>query len=276
MSLLRPLILGTVQGITEFLPISSSAHLILIPWILGWPDLGLAFDVALHLGTLFSLLLYFRTDWWNLIRGFADSLWEQRISGDPFRRMSWLLLLGSLPAAFVGLYAEEAIEKEFRHPASVGLLMILLGGLLFYADQRGAMKKGVEEVGLWEALAIGLGQSAALFPGVSRSGITITVALLLGLRREAAARFSFLLASPLVAGAALLEGIHLLRRGFLPGEAISFLLGISSATLFGFLSIRYLLRYLQRGRLAPFAYYRWMIGFLVLLLYGVRVSVMER
>jgi len=275
-SLLRPLILGTVQGITEFLPISSSAHLILIPWILGWPDLGLAFDVALHLGTLFSLLLYFRTDWWNLIRGFAGSLWEGRISADPSRRMSWLLLLGSLPAAFVGLYAEEVIERQFRQPASVALLMILLGGLLFYADRRGAMRKGLDEVGLWEALAIGLGQSAALFPGVSRSGITITVALLLGLRREAAARFSFLLASPLVAGAALLEGIHLFRRGFLPGEAISFLLGISSATLFGFLSIRYLLRYLQRGRLAPFAYYRWTFGFLILLLYGARISVMGR
>jgi len=267
-SLLRPLILGTLQGITEFLPISSSAHLILIPWLLGWPDLGLAFDVALHFGTLFSLLLYFGRDWWNLIQGFGKSLWERRISGDPSRRMSWLLLLGSLPAVLVGLYAEEAIERQFRHPASVAILMILLGGLLLYADRRGAMKKGSEEVGLWEALAIGLGQSAALFPGVSRSGITITVGLLLGLKREDAARFSFLLASPLVAGAALLEGVHLLGSGFPPGQGISFLLGISSATLFGFLSIRYLLRYLERGRLAPFAYYRCAVGLLILLLYS--------
>jgi len=266
MSLFRPLILGTIQGITEFLPISSSAHLILTPWLMGWPDLGLTFDVALHFGTLFSLLLYFGTDWRNLIRAFGKSLWERSISGDPLRRMSWLLLLGSLPAALAGLAAEGVIERHFRHPASIAFLMILLGGLLFYADRRGLMKKGIEEVGLWEALAIGLGQSVALLPGVSRSGITITVGLLLGLKREAAARFSFLLASPIVAGAALLEGLHLLRRGIPSGELVSFFLGISSATLFGFLSIRFLLRYLERGKLAPFAYYRCSMGFLVLLL----------
>lgn len=270
MSILRPLVLGMVQGITEFLPISSSAHLILVPWLMGWPNLGLAFDVALHFGTLFSLLLYFGRDWGDLLRAFGKSVWERRISGDPLRRMSWYLLLANLPAALVGLLAEEAIERHFRHPASIAALMILLGGLLFYADRSGELVKGTEAVGLREALAIGLAQSAALFPGVSRSGVTMTVGLLLGLKREAAARFSFLLASPIVAGAALLEGFRLLRTGLPPGEGISFLLGVSSATLFGFLSIRYLLRYLERRKLAPFAYYRFGLGILILLLYGTK------
>jgi undecaprenyl-diphosphatase len=265
MGLLRPVILGAVQGITEFLPISSSAHLILIPWFLGWPDLGLTFDVALHLGTLLSLLLYFGRDWQDLVRAFWLSLKERQIGGDPLRRMSWLLLLGSLPAVLVGLLAEEVIEGRFRNPASIAALMICLGGVLFYADRSRGLKKGVEEIGLREALVIGLAQATALFPGVSRSGVTITAGLFLGLRREAAARFSFLLASPIVAGAALFKGLSLLKSGLSPADRIPFLLGISSAALLGFLSIRYLLRYLQRGRLAPFAFYRWVVGVAALL-----------
>jgi undecaprenyl-diphosphatase len=224
--------------------------------------------VALHFGTLFSLLLYFGRDWWDLLKAFGNSLKERRISGDPLRPLSWYLLLANLPAALVGLWAEETIERHFRHPASISVLMILLGALLLYADRSGKLVKGTEGLTLREALIIGLAQAAALFPGVSRSGVTITVGLLLGLRREAAARFSFLLASPIVAGAALLEGIHLLRTGLSSTEGISFLVGMSSATLFGFLSIRYLLRYLERRKLAPFAYYRLGVGFLILLLYG--------
>jgi undecaprenyl-diphosphatase len=268
--ILRALTLGVVQGITEFLPISSSAHLILIPWLMGWQDLGLTFDVALHFGTLFSLLLYFGRDWLDLLRAFGQSLWERRIGEDRLRQMSWLLVWGSLPAVAVGLLAEETIEQHFRHPASIALLMILMGGLLIYVDRRGRLEKGLEAIGLGEALAIGLAQSTALFPGVSRSGITITAGLLLGLKREAAARFSFLLASPIVAGAALVKGIHLLRTGLPAPERLPFLLGTCSATLFGFLSIGYLLRYLERGRLAPFGHYRWAVGILSLILYGIR------
>jgi undecaprenyl-diphosphatase len=146
-------------------------------------------------------------------------------------------------------------------------MMILLGALLIYADKRGKLQKGLEEVGLVEALAIGVAQSFALFPGVSRSGITITAGLLLGLKRETAARFSFLLASPIVAAAALLQGFHLLGVGLPNPERLPFLLGILSAALFGFLSIRYLLRYLGKGRLAPFGYYRWAVGIVILVLF---------
>ena len=267
MGILVPLVLGVVQGITEFLPISSSAHLILIRWILGWQDLGLTFDIALHFGTLFSLLLYFGKDWCDLLRGFGESLWKRTISGDPLRQMSWLLLLGSLPAAIMGLLAEDWIERHFRNPLSIAIMMILLGGLLIYSDTRGKLQKGLEEMGLREVLAIGVAQSFALFPGVSRSGVTITAGLLLGLRRETAARFSFLLASPIVAGAALLQGFRLLKAGLPDPERLPFLLGTLSATLFGFLSIGYLLRYLGRGRLAPFGYYRLAVGIIILVLF---------
>jgi undecaprenyl-diphosphatase len=268
MSILVSLVLGVVQGITEFLPISSSAHLILFRWIFRWQDPGLTFDIALHFGTLFSLLLYFGRDWCGLLRGFGESLWERRIAGDPLRKMSWLLLGGSLPAVLVGLLAGDWIERHFRHPASIAVMMILMGGLLIYSDQRGKLEKGWEEVGLMEVLVIGAAQSLALFPGVSRSGITITMALLLGLRREAAARFSFLLASPIVAGAAFLQGLHLLKAGLPSPERLPFLVGTLSATLLGFLSIRYLLRYLGRGRLSPFGYYRCAIGLIILFLLG--------
>jgi undecaprenyl-diphosphatase len=266
MPILISLILGAVQGITEFLPISSSAHLILFRWIFGWQDLGLAFDMALHFGTLFSLLLYFGGDWCALVRGFGKSLRERSISGDPHRRMSWFLLVGSLPAAILGFSAKDFIERHFRQPLSVAVMMILLGGLLIFVDKRARSRKGLEEVGLAESLAIGAAQSLALFPGVSRSGVTITAGLLLGLRREAAARFSFLLASPIVAGAALSQGFHLLRMGLPSPERLPFLAGMLSSTLFGFLSIRYLLRYLAKGRLAPFGYYRCAAGAVILLL----------
>jgi undecaprenyl-diphosphatase len=181
--------------------------------------------------------------------------------------MSWLLVWGSLPAAIMGLLAEDWIEGYFRNPLSIAIMMILLGALLIYADKRGELQKGLEEIGLMEALAIGGAQAFALFPGVSRSGITITVGLLLGLKRETAARFSFLLASPIVAGAALLQGLHLLRVGLPNPERLPFLLGTLSAALFGFLSIRYLLRYLGQGRLAPFGYYRWAVGIAILVLF---------
>jgi len=266
MYFLRLLLLGTIQGITEFLPISSSAHLILVPWFLGWPHLGLAFDVALHLGTLFSLLLYFAGEWRGLAKSFWESLKERKVAGDPRRRTSWLLLLASLPAALVGFLAEETIERHFRHPASIAMMTFLLGAVLLYADKKGRLVRGEETIDPGEALLIGFAQAAALFPGVSRSGATITAGLLLGLRREAAARFSFLLASPVVAGAALLEGIHLVHSGIQPGDGFSFAIGIFSATLSGFLSIRYLLRYLQRGRLAPFAYYRMILGLVIVIL----------
>jgi undecaprenyl-diphosphatase len=266
MTILASLVLGIVQGITEFLPVSSSAHLILIRWISGWQDLGLSFDIALHFGTLLSLLLYFGKDWCDLLRGFAASLRERSLSGDPLRRMSWLLVGGSLPAAIMGLLAEDWIERHFRNPLSIAIMMILFGTLLIYADKRGKLQKGLEEVGLIEALGIGVAQAFALLPGVSRSGITITAGLLLGLKRETAARFSFLLASPIVAGAALLQGLHLLKVGLPNPERLPFLLGTLSAALFGFLSIRYLLRYLGQGRLAPFGYYRWAVGIAILVL----------
>jgi undecaprenyl-diphosphatase len=178
------------------------------------------------------------------------------------------LLLGSLPAAVMGLLAEGWIETRFRNPLAIAIMMILLGGLLIYSDKRGGLEKGLEEIGLKEALAIGMAQSLALFPGVSRSGITITAGLLLGLKREAAARFSFLLASPIVAGAALLQGFHLLRVGLPSPERLPFVVGTIAATLFGFLSIRFLLQYLGQGKLAPFGYYRCAIGIVILLLLG--------
>jgi undecaprenyl-diphosphatase len=266
MTLPASLVLGIIQGITEFLPISSSAHLILVRRLWGWQDPGLAFDTALHFGTLFSLLLFFGRDWYSLLRGWGESLCKSRASGLYDRRMGWLLLLGCLPAGLLGLLGEGWIERHFRHPFSIAMAMLLLGGLLIYSDRRGSLEKGLEQVGVREALAIGIAQSLALVPGVSRSGITITAGLLLGFRREDAARFSFLLASPIVALASLLQGIHLLRMGLPSPERVPFLVGTFSAALSGFVSIRYLLRYLEQGKLAPFGYYRCAIGVVILVL----------
>lgn len=262
--LLQAAVLGLIQGITEFLPISSSGHLLLAREVLGWqlladPHLNKMFDVALHAGTLLSLLLYFRAEVARLLAAMGQSL-ARGIGSDPHRRLGWVIALGALPGALAGLLGEEIVEQVLGAPLLVATQIFLFALLLYAADRWGQRARGLEAVGWREGLAIGLAQALALAPGVSRSGITITAGLALGLRREAAARFSFLLSLPIIAGAAcygLAEVTSAAGRHALPGGAAAiFLVGMGAAALSGYLCIRYFLRYLQHSSLTPFVLYR--------------------
>ncbi len=271
------ILLGSIQGLTEVLPISSSGHLILARWLFNWhlpEDAALRFDVALHLGTLLALLSYFWRDWvrlsWAVLRGLAARLRSRSLerSADECRdeRLAWLLVAATLPAAVVGAVGERYIEETLRQPALVALLLILAGLLLLIADRTTRGHRPLEGICWSDALVIGMSQALALAPGVSRSGITITAGLFRGLDREAAARFSFLLSTPITAGAGLLQLRTFLHTGLTPTELLSFAAGIASAALVGVLAISFLLRFVRRYSLAAFAYYRFALGGLVLAL----------
>lgn len=254
MTWLQAVALGTLQGTTEFLPISSSAHLALLPWLLGWEDPGLTFDVALHMGTLAALLLYFGGDWLALARG----AWRDPRSREG-RTLAWLAL-ATLPAGLSGLLLEDYAEGVWRSPPLMAATVAGFGLLLAWAQRRGAKDKAVGYLGWLRALRIGLGQALAVIPGVSRSGITITVGLLEGLTEVEAARLSFLLSAPIIAGA----GLHKLRH--LGPTAVDgpFWAGIAASALTGWLSIRILLGYVGRCGYRPFVLYRLGLGAAIL------------
>jgi undecaprenyl-diphosphatase len=253
-------VLGVVQGLGEFLPISSSGHLIVVPWLLRWPEHSLAFDVALHLGTLLAVLAAFAADWWRLIGAGVRGLLTGRPFGAPDARLLWLLAAASVPGALAGLLLEHWAETVFRTPGLVAATMALLGAVLLAADRSGAKATGLEGMRLAHALLIGLSQALAIVPGVSRSGATISAALFLGYRRDESARFSFLLATPITAGAAMLKVPELLRGG---GELGPVLLGMAAASVFGLLSIRVLLAYVRTRDYTPFVVYRFAFAALV-------------
>ena len=259
MNSLHAAVLGTVQGLTEVLPISSSAHLILIPKFLKWPESGLTFDVALHVGTFLALALYFWRDVLELTGNFIGGC--RGGLNTPGRKLPFFIIAATVPAALVGKTLEGPIEEIFRgSPAVIACLLILFGLLLAFADTTGAKRWRMDKMSLKCAMIIGLAQCLALMPGVSRSGITITAALLLGFHREAAARFSFLLSLPIVAGAAILKVGHLLKTGIPAGEGLPLAIGISTSAVFGFLSVALLLKLVQRDSLYPFVWYRLLAG----------------
>lgn len=256
---LHAAVLGTIQGLTEVLPISSSAHLILVPKFLNWPESGLTFDVALHIGTLLALTLYFWRDILELIGNFFCAC--QNGLGSPAARLPFYIVAATIPAAIVGKTLEGPIDEIFRQsPATIASLLICFGLLLAFADTAGAKRWRVDRITLKYAVIIGLAQCLALLPGVSRSGVTITAALLLGFQRESAARFSFLISLPIVAGAALLKVGHLVKTGIPAGEGLPLLIGISTSAVFGFLSVAFLLKLVQRDSLYPFVWYRIFAG----------------
>jgi undecaprenyl-diphosphatase len=258
---LQALVLGAVQGLGEFLPISSSGHLIVVPWAFGWPQGGLSFDVALHLGTLAAVLYAFAADWRAIVASAGRGLRSGRPLAEPGGRILAQLAMASVPGAIAGLLLEEWAETVFRSPALVAGSMSIMGAVLWLADTR-ANRQGSESVTTRDALLIGLAQALALVPGVSRSGATISMALFLGYRREAAARFSFLLATPITFGAALLKVPKLFEGGVSP----ELLAGMASAAFFGFLSIRVLLAYVRTRDYRPFVYYRFAFAAVVLAL----------
>jgi undecaprenyl-diphosphatase len=266
MNNLHAFVLGTLQGLTEVLPISSSAHLLLVPKILGWPESGLTFDVALHLGSMIALTLYFWRDIFDMIYNFFGSISGKGLqtSGN---RLPWYIIIATIPAAIVGKTLEEPIEKLFRQsPLLICCFLIGFGLLLAFADTTGAKRWKLDRMTLKAAILIGLAQCLALIPGVSRSGITITTALLIGYNRETSARFSFLLSLPIVFGAAILKVGHLLKSGIPAGETVPLIIGIASSALFGYLSVAFLLKLVQRYSLYPFVWYRLAAGVVFLLL----------
>jgi undecaprenyl-diphosphatase len=260
----QALLLGILQGLTEFLPISSSAHLILFPWFFQWnhPLLdSLPFDVALHAGTLLAVLWYFWRDWLDLIGGFFRALARRRVQGF-HERLIFYIIFATIPAGIVGFLLEKTIESTFRNPVLIILPLIFVSFLMIYAERRALLAQPLDRITLKDAMIIGVAQSVALLPGVSRSGITITTGLLQGYRREAATRFSFLLSTPAIGGATLLQARHLLLAG--PGDWFLIAIGFGSSAVVGYLAIAFLMRYLRIHTLNLFVGYRLVLAVLVI------------
>jgi undecaprenyl-diphosphatase len=256
----QAIVLGILQGLGEFLPISSSGHLIVVPWLLGWPDSGLAFDVALHLGTLAAVLFAFAGDWVRLVASAVRCALRGSPFAEPEARLLWYLGLGSVPGAVAGVLLDDWAETVFRSPALVAVTMAVMGALLLVADRRAAPTGSTaEQATLRDALVIGFAQALALVPGVSRSGSTISAGLFLRYRREEAARFSFLLATPITFGAAIVKVPHLVHTA----DLSVVLPGMIAAAVFGFLAIRVLLAYVRTRDYLPFVIYRFAFSALV-------------
>lgn len=259
MTVLQAVVLGLVQGVTEFLPVSSSGHLVVVPRLLGWRDQGLAFDAAVHLGTALALLCYFGRELARLGRGL-----RRGARGD--RRLALAVVVGTLPAAIAGLVVEHTVEAHLRSPTVVALSTILWALVLWWADRRAARARihDLRDVDAGRALAVGLGQALALVPGTSRSGITLSVALLAGLERSTAARFAFLLGLPVTTGAGFLKTLALARAGLAEGQLAPLIAGIGTSFGAGLLAIWFLVGYLRRRTLAPFVIYRLVLGATIL------------
>jgi len=258
----QAIILGAIQGVTEFLPISSRAHLILIPWLFGWPDPGLTFDVALHVGTLAALLIYFRSDWlyltmsaFRLLKGDTD---------DPDGRVALYIILATIPGALAGLLFEDLADR-LSSPTVVATALIVLALALRAAELSGRREIDLGTMTVLDALAIGAAQTLAIVPGVSRSGITITAGLLRGMTRKAAAQYSFLLSAPIIAGAVAKKLFDIFAEGLPPDQEVPFAAGTIVSALFGFITMAALLRYLQTRSTFIFVYYRVALGILVLM-----------
>ncbi len=263
MSLWEATILGIVQGLTEFLPVSSSAHLVLVPWVLGWRDPGLTFDVTVHLGTLLALLLYFGRDLAHLARRLL-------VGAPDGRRLLSALIVGTLPGAAAGYFAKGFFETLFARPDWVGVFLLGTAVLLAVAERAGRRSRSLATLGAPEALCIGVAQAVAIAPGISRSGSTIAVGLLLGFTREAAARFSFLLAIPIILGAGAYQFLGLRHAGVVSIAWGPLLVGFFAAFAAGYAAIGGLLRYLRTRSLYPFAFYCLLVGALVVV--GIWVS----
>jgi undecaprenyl-diphosphatase len=253
-----------LQGLTEFLPISSSAHLILLPNLLGWEDQGLAFDVAVHVGTLLAVMIYFRHELQRLLGAWFASCLYRQMNVDA--RLAWLLLLATVPAALAGLLLYDVVETYLRSPLVIALATIGFGLLLGVADRRGRQERSEDTLMLTDAIWIGLAQALALIPGTSRSGITMTAGLALGLTRSAAARFSFLLSIPVILMAGGFESLQLLQQST-PVAWSDLLLGTAVAAISAYLCIHFFMRLIERIGMLPFVAYRLLLGVFLLLLF---------
>jgi undecaprenyl-diphosphatase len=273
MNVQQSLLLGVIQGLTEFIPISSTAHLVLAPQFVPMPQPSHTFDVALHAGTLLAVMLYFWRDWITLVRGLFRTVVEGRVGNDPHRRMGILLLLACVPAGIAGVFFNDRIEhlsQPQEYPIGllvIGISLLAVGLLMWWADAYARKSRPETSIRGFDAAFIGLAQAMAIIPGVSRSGATITAGLITGLTREAAARFSFLMVAPVIGGAVLFKGAKLLETGITPSEQLSLAVGITAAAVSGYVCIRFLLGYLRRASLGIFVGYRLLLGSFLIALY---------
>ena len=272
MPLHQVIILALVQAVTEFLPVSSTAHLVLVPWLFGWHDPGLLFDIALHLGTLIAVLVYFARSWVRLLfLAFGKQVLLPKpddpdvvIYKNP--RLFWFLVAATFPAGIAGLALDDYVESTLRSPIVIGVMLIAVGLLIWWAERKGRLASDLDGMSLRQAMLIGCAQAIALIPGTSRSGITIATALFLGFRRPAAARFSFLLSSPIIVGASLKAALDVFGDGIPDEMQVPFLVGILVSAVGGYAVISLFLSYLQRSTMNIFIYYRVIFGIIVLAL----------
>lgn len=256
MSNWQAIMMGIIQGLGEFLPISSSGHLVLAPWLFDWEVPGLTFDIALHMGTLFAVLLYFWKDWIKLFHAAITGKNKEN------RRVFWYLVFASLPAAVVGVLFNDIIENTLRSPLIVGFMLIIFGIFLYISDKTRQIRR-LDSMNLRDALFIGIAQSIALIPGVSRSGITMTAARMFSYTREEAARFSFLLSTPVIFGAGVLAMSDL----NLADINTPFIMGVIASAIVGVLCISFLMRFIKRSSFNIFVGYRIILGLAILFLY---------
>ena len=265
MELTQPIILGMVQGLTEFIPVSSSAHLVLLPWFFNWQDPGLAFDVFLHLGTLFAIFVYFFRDLFEILQGGIASVLERRIGFDPHRRLFWMLVVGSIPGAVAGVLFNHLAEETFRAPLLIAVLLSLVGFIILWVDGQYPTLRRFEDMDLGTSFLIGVAQAFAIIPGVSRSGSTMAMGRRLGFSRDAAAKFSFLLCVPIILGAVIVKAPHLINHVGVEFSWNYVLAGFCSSFVFGLISIHFMLSYLRHADLAIFTWYRLGLSIIVVI-----------
>ena len=259
MTLLQAILLGILQGATEFIPVSSSGHLVLLPWLLDWPEPGLAFDAIVHWGTVLAVLAVFWRDLYRLLLAGLESL-RTRSLADPDARIAWWIVIGTVPAAVIGYLFQDFFKALFGTPVAAAGLLLVTGVILSLSERLGTRRREAEDMSWLDALLVGLAQAAAIAPGISRSGATIAAGLFLGVKRAAAARFSFLLVVPAILGAGILSLLDLASKGGLAGDWPLLASGFLAAAISGYVCIRFLLSYLRQGRLYVFAVYVWLLG----------------
>ncbi len=266
-TVLQAIVIGVVQGLTEFLPISSSGHLIVVPYLFGWNDPfidSLAFSVMLHLGTLAALVVYFWREWLRLIPAGFATIRDRSFRGDPDRRLAWLIVVSTIPAAIVGFALNDVIETQVRAPGIVAIALLIGAAIIWVADRWGAKAFDLDRLGFPGAFGIGVAQAIALVPGVSRSGISISAGLFLGLTREAAARYSFLMSAPIIAGTGAYETKKLLSgETGVTIEVLPLVAGMVAAFLTGMVAIGFLLRWLRTHPMTIFVVYRLILAAII-------------
>jgi undecaprenyl-diphosphatase len=266
MTVFQALVLGILQGLAEFLTISSSAHLALAPWVFGWPEPGLAVDVALHVGTLVAVLVYFREEWMKLIMAAIEIVRTQRIQTPEQKRVIFLIV-ATIPGGLAGIFLNDYAESTFRSPALIASALAAMGVVLWIVDRMSPNTRPLDSIRWSDAILIGIAQAAALLPGVSRSGATITAGRALSLDRASAATFSFLMSMPIIAAAAVFKVPHLLRSG---GASLPLLVGVTASAISGWLAIAIVMRYVRSHSYGVFAAYRVVLGAAVLVLFFMR------